>query len=536
MLKNICARLFLIALIAPVQSQAIQNPAPQQIQPQQTQPQQSQPSLETAESLRSRIGAHVAKPRYGPASWGIKIVSLDTGKTIFEQNAAKYFSPASNAKLYTTALALDHLGADYRIKTSLYAAARPDAEGTLKSDLMIYGRGDPTIAASLNGGDYYKALEPLAEQLALSGVRRIEGDLVGDESYFKGPRLGSGWEWDDLQWYYGAEVSALTVNDNSLDLTVRPAERAGLPCRVSTGPPTSFVTIMNRTQTVAKGAEARIVVYRPVGENIIYVSGRLPVGDKGYNGAVAVHNPAGLFVAMFKDALTRRGISIAGRARTVDWKYREVTPIDFTKLVELGSIQSPPVKEIVRQTMKPSQNLYAQLLLLQVGANPQADAVTPPDQTTEKAGIEAMNRFTQAVGVGPGEVVLEEGSGLSRKDLITPSATIELLRFMSRHRHAESYRDSLPIAGVDGTLKNRMVGTIAAGNVRAKTGSLSYVYTLSGYVTSLAGERLAFSILLNNYYNTDRAASPREDIDAIVLMLAGFNGRSDNQRPESDSK
>ena len=343
--------------------------------------------------------------------------------------------------------------------------------------------------------------------MAASGVRRIEGDLVGDESYFKGPPLGSGWEWDDLQWYYGAEVSALTINDNSLDLMVKPAERAGLPCRVSTGPPTSFVTIMNRTQTVAKGGEARVVVYRPVGENIIYVSGRLPVGDKGYNGAVAVHNPAGLFVAMFKDALARRGIAVTGRARTIDWKYREVTPIDFTKLVELGSIQSLPVKDIVRETMKPSQNLYAQLLLLQVGANPPAGVLPPPDQTTEKAGIEGMNRFLQTVGINPGEVVLEEGSGLSRKDLITPAATTELLRFMSRHRHGESFRDSLPIAGVDGTLRNRMKNTMASGNVRAKTGSLSYVNTLSGYVNTPSGERLAFSILLNNYYNTDRTAS-----------------------------
>ena len=530
--KTFYARRIAIALAAALQlaapAPALQNPAAAP----------AQQHAETAENLRSRIGAHIAQPRYGPAAWGIKVVSLDTGKTVFEQNAGKYFSPASNAKLYTSALALDHLGADYRIKTSLYAAGRPTAEGTLKGDLIIYGRGDPTIAASLNGGDYYKALEPLAEQLAVSGVRRIEGDLIGDESYFKGPPLGSGWEWEDLQWYYGAEVSALTINDNALDLKVVPAERVGLPCRVSTGPPTSFVTIMNRSQTAAKGTEPRIVVYRPVGENVIYVSGRLPVGDKGYNGAVAVHNPAGLFVAMFKDALARRGISITGRARTVDWKYREVSPVDLTKLVELGAIQSLPVKDILRETMKPSQNLYAQLLLLQVGAVgcqapgagcQGAEAAGPsPDQTAEQTGIEAMNRFLREVGVRQGDVVLEEGAGLSRKDLITPAATVELLRFMSRHRHGEIYRDSLPVAGVDGTLRNRLKSTPAAGNVRAKTGSLSYVHTLSGYVTTLAGERFAFSIMLNNYYSADKTVSPRDDIDAIAVMLAAFNGRSDN--------
>jgi D-alanyl-D-alanine carboxypeptidase/D-alanyl-D-alanine-endopeptidase (penicillin-binding protein 4) len=532
MLNSFCARRLVIALAVVlhlvVPAPALQNPTPSPQQP-----------AETAEGLRSRIGAHIAQPRYGPAAWGIKVVSLDTGKTVFEQNAGKYFSPASNAKLYTSALALDHLGRDYRIKTSLYAASRPTAEGALKGDLIIYGRGDPTIAASLNGGDYYKSLEPLAEQLALAGVRRIEGDLIGDESYFKGPPLGSGWEWEDLQWYYGAEVSALTINDNALDLKVVPADRAGIPCRVSTGPPTSFVTIINRTQTAAKGTEPHVVVYRPVGENIIYVSGRLPLGDKGYNGAVAVHNPAGLFVAMFKDALARRGISITGRARTVDWKYREVSPLDLTKLVELGSIQSLPVKDILRETMKPSQNLYAQLLLLQVGAvgcqvsgagcqGAEAAAGPQLEQTTEQTGIEAMNRFLREIGVRPGDVILEEGAGLSRKDLITPAATVELLKFMSRHQYGEIYRDSLPVAGVDGTLRNRMKSAPAAGNVRAKTGSLSYVHTLSGYVTTLVGERLAFSVMLNNYYSADKTVSPRDDIDSIVVMLAGFNGRSDN--------
>src|SRR5262249_34833739 len=174
---------------------------------------------------------------------------------------------------------------------------------------------------------------------------------------------------DDLQAYYGAETSALTINDNALDLFVKPAERVGIPCRITTGPSTSFVTIMNRTQTAAKGSESRIVVYRPVGENIIYVSGRLAIDNAGYNGSGSGHNPAGLFVTLFRDALSKRGIVVTGRTRVIDWKYREVTPIDFTKLIELGSVESMPLGDIVRETLKPSQNLYAQLLLLQVGAS-----------------------------------------------------------------------------------------------------------------------------------------------------------------------
>src|SRR5262249_42036087 len=155
------------------------------------------------------------------------------------------------------------------------------------------------MTARLNEGDYYKPLEPLVQSLLTAGVRRVEGDLIGDESYFVGPPFGAGWEWDDLQAYYGAEVSALTINENALDIFVKPDTRPGVPCHIATGPTVSFVTVINRAQTVPKGAEPRIIVNRPVGENIIYVSGRLPVDSPGYNGSVSVHNPAGLFVSLF---------------------------------------------------------------------------------------------------------------------------------------------------------------------------------------------------------------------------------------------
>lgn len=546
-----------------------QNPAPAQ------QPAAQQP--ETVESLRMRLASHISQQRFGAAAWGVKIASLDSGKTLFEHNAQKYFSPASNAKLYTAALALERLGPDYRIKTSLYSTARPDASGTLKADLIVYGRGDPTMAARLNGGDYFKGIEPLVNKLVDAGVRRIEGDLVGDESFFAGPPFGSGWEWDDLQAYYGAEVSALTIDDNALDLFVKPAERAGMPCRITTGPATSFVTLINRTQTSPKGSESRIVVYRPVGENVIYVSGRQPIDSNGYYTSVAVHNPAGLFVSLLKDALIQRGIAITGRTRVIDWKFREVTPIDLNRLVELGAVESMPLADVLREMLKPSQNLYAQLLLLQVGVNSKrlaegngaektvhnnpnsnpgvsknprlSQAASPPlplsearveSKTTEETSIDMLNDFLDGVGVRKGDVLLEEGSGLSRRDVITPDATVTLLSHMSRSRFAEIYKSALPVAGVDGTLQNRMKGTPAAGNVRAKTGSLRYVYTLSGYVTTAAGERLAFSIMLNNYYNPERSAAlrdanstqvtrtappaPRDDIDAIAIMLASFTG------------
>ena len=174
--------------------------------------------------------------------------------TVFEQNPQKLFSPASNSKLYTVALALDRLGADYRIKTSLYAKAKPNRSGTLKGDLIVYGRGDPTINARLNGGDIYQALEPLVRALTNAGVKRITGDLVGDESYFHGPPFGSGWAWDDLEYYYGAEISALTINDNTLQAVVKPGARIGAPCQLALLPATAWLTFSNRTETVEKGA------------------------------------------------------------------------------------------------------------------------------------------------------------------------------------------------------------------------------------------------------------------------------------------
>ncbi len=492
------------------------------------------------------------------------MVSLDTGKTIFEHNAGKYFTPASNAKLYTAAAVLDRLGGDYRIKTSLYSTARADASGSLKGDLIVYGRGDPTMAARLNDGDYFKGIEPLVEQVVNAGVRRIEGDLIADESFFRGPPFGSGWEWNDLQWYYGAEVSALSMNDNAVDLFVKPAERVGLPCRISTGPTTSFVTFINRTRTVAKEAKAQIAVYRPVSENIIYVSGRLPIDSPGYTGYVAVHDPAKLFALMMKEALARRGITLKGQARAVNWQYREAIPVDFNKLVDLGSVISPPLKDIVREALKSSQNLWSQLLLLQLGENerqqrsrgaeeqgsrgavsPQPSAISNQqsvtearlqdaemDPASERLGIEAMNAFLKEAGIAEGEVMLEEGAGLSRRDIITPAATVELLKFMGRHRLADLYIDAMPVAAVDGTLKKRFQETPAAANLRAKTGTLSFVHALSGYVTTLAGERLAFSILINNFYNRDRTSSVRDDIDAIAVMLAGFSGHSEKQKAE----
>src|SRR6266550_3813177 len=292
------------------------------------------PSVATLAELQTRIKEHLSQPRFAPALWGVKIVSLDSEKTLVEHNAEKLFKPASNAKLFTGALALDRLGPEYRIKTSFYAAARPDSDGTLHADLIAYGRGDPSLAARFNNGDYGKSLEALVAALVMAGVKRIEGDLIGDESHFRGPPFGSSWAWDDLQNYYGAEVSALTQEDNVVDLVFKPGAKTGAPCLIVVQPETAFLTFINRTKTVDRGGQRAITLYRPLGENITYVSGQLPLGTN-YTDAVSVHNPALWFVTRLKQTLEQRGVTVSGRPRVMNWLDREVNPLDLNRLIEI---------------------------------------------------------------------------------------------------------------------------------------------------------------------------------------------------------
>ena len=483
-------------------------------------------SIAALEALRAQLQNHVNQRRFAAAMWGIKVVSLDTGKALFEHNAGKLFSPASNSKLYTCALALDRLGPDYRIKTSLYAQTRPDRLGTLNGDLIVYGRGDPTLNARLHHSDIFQALEPLVAALTNAGVKRIKGGLLGDESFFHGPPYGSGWAWDDLAHDYGAEISALTINDNALQLNVKPGRRTGRPCELELKPATPFVILSNQTQTVAKGLPRSISLYRPPGANVTYVRGQMPVEDGGSHEAVTVHNPAGLFVALFKEALARHGVKVGGRLRTLNWLDRETAQLDLTGLPELGAVESPPLREIVREILKPSQNLYTDLLLAHIGALVQATNTSAAKLTSEDAGIGELDKFLAQVGIEKGNVFFEEGSGLSRNNLTTPNATVRLLEFMSRHRWGGEFREALPIAGVDGTLRSRMKDTPAAGNVRAKTGTLRWANALSGYVTTAAGERLAFAIMLNRYHSADANHPARAELDAIAIIFASFAGHS----------
>ncbi|HKY26361.1 MAG TPA: D-alanyl-D-alanine carboxypeptidase/D-alanyl-D-alanine-endopeptidase [Pyrinomonadaceae bacterium] len=513
-------------------------------------------TTKTLEELRARITDVLQKPELSSAMVGIKVASLDTGRTLFEQNAVKLLRPASNLKLYTVATALDRLSPDYRFNTSVYAANRPDAAGILHGDLTIYGRGDPTIAARFSNGDYFQRINELAARIAATGLKRVEGDLVGDETYFIGPKYGSGWNWEDLQWWYGAEVSSLTINDNALDLSIKPGPSAGSPAIITTGPPDPLLTIVNRVTTGPKSSRRELAVHRDLNADTLELYGSIPLDDSGYTRAIGISHPSLLFIYLLRTALAQRGVTITGKSRTVPapaYANASLTA-NPTGPIEIASLQSPPLSVVAAETLKRSQNLYTELILRTLGkavppppastsssansssirpanasstgaAEPQITAtVQPTPRTSEEGGLEVVKTFLKEAGASSDVLSLDDGSGLSRNNMVTAEATVQLLIYMNRHRYATAFRDALPIAGVDGTLRGRMRGTLAANNVRAKTGTLSSAASLAGYVTTAAGENLVFSIIVNNYPSD--VDPPTVCIDPIMVLLASFAGRS----------
>ncbi|HEU4714082.1 MAG TPA: D-alanyl-D-alanine carboxypeptidase/D-alanyl-D-alanine-endopeptidase [Pyrinomonadaceae bacterium] len=487
----------------------------------------AQTAPKTVPELQTRISEILAKPELAPAMVGVKVTSLDTGKVIFEENAAKLLRPASNMKIYTVATALDKLSPDFKFITSVYAPAKPDSSGVIRGDLTIYGRGDPTFAARFNNGDYFKGIDNLAARIVSAGVKRVEGDLVGNESFFVGPKYGSGWEWEDLTWYYGAEISPLTINDNALDLFIKPGPALGQPALITTGPPDPLLTIVNKVTTAEKGSRRLFSIHRGLGENTVTIVGSIPLEDPGYTGAVSISHPALLFVYLLRTSLAQKGVVITGKSRATGTVSQPTLNVPVAG-EEIATLESPPFSIIAAQTLKPSQNLYTELILRTLGTKTPPPPTMPPiRQTSEDLGIEAVKAFLRTVGIRPESLVLNDGSGLSRGDMITADATVQLLTFMNKHRYADVFRAALPIAGVDGTLRNRMKGTPAENNVRAKTGSLSSAASLGGYVTTAAGEKLAFTVIVNNYPSE---VDPRATcIDPIAVLLASFSGKTEPQ-------
>ncbi len=476
--------------------------------------------VQTLEILQSKIRERLFAPEVRRGRVGIKIVMLKTGKVIFENDAEKYFIPASNMKNFTVAAALEKLGPDFRFVTSVFANAKPDAAGTIKGDLRIFGRGDVSISTAFNNGDYYKGLGNLVDKIFAAGVRRIEGSIVGDESYFKGFALPPTWEWDDLQWYDGAEVSALPINNNAVDLTVKPGTPNG-PCIVSVQPVNTLMRVIN-TCVTSWNATTGVVVFKPLGVNVLEISGSMSAGDKDFTGYVAFTHPADLFVMMLKQRLELKGVTVTGNARVLPANAQS----DQLQ-VEIAKLESPPFSVIAAHTMKPSQNMFSETILWALGEKFSGDShrIFYKPKTSAQWGLDMVKAFLKQIEIPADAVLQYDGSGMSRHDLVTPSSIVTLYTYMAKDsRYSQAWRDSLPIGGVEGTLRRRFTMTSAEKNIRGKTGTLDQVSSLSGYLKTAGGEEIVVSIIVNG------VAEPRTRtslIDDIVVQLANFNGKID---------
>jgi serine-type D-Ala-D-Ala carboxypeptidase/endopeptidase (penicillin-binding protein 4) len=486
--------------------------------------------VQTLATLQSFIMGRLARAEVRRGRVGIKIVSLNTGKVVFEQDADKYFMPASNMKNFTVATAMERLGPDYKFVTSVYAEAKPDANGIVRGNLRVVGSGDVSISTAFFGTSpsdpetYYKGIDRLVDVIAAAGVKRIEGDLIGDESHFKGSAIPGSWEYDDLQWYYGAEISALPINDNAVDLSVTPGNIGG-PCVVNILPTNTIYQIANSCVTTPAATKRTLSVNKQIDRNMLTISGTIPVGD-AFRNSITFSHPAELFISILKQRLEKRGIVVTGSTKTI--KEAPVIPCKDCREEVIAKLESPPFREIAAKTMKPSQNMYTETILWTLGEEERKRALIAPTAAAPDSsdlGLGVVRNFLTSIGVPADGIVQHDGSGLSRHDLITPGAVVTLYTYMAKQSpNAQAWRDSLTIGGVDGTLANRFKGTAAAGNIRGKTGTIDQVSALSGYMSTAGGEPVVVSIVVNGVPEPRHRTSL---IDDIVIAIANFDGKID---------
>lgn len=457
----------------------------------------------------------------GPASkgeWGLLIVDAESGDSLYEQNADKYFVPASNMKLFTTALALAKLGPEYRFHTTLETAGTISSAGALAGDVVLVGRGDPNLSnrkfpyelKEEFEGPPEKVLVELADALVAKGVKEISGDVIGDDSYFPRERYPNGWEIGDMVWEYGAAISAVVVGDNTVALTLTAGEQAGSPVQAAVSPATPEFTVENDVVTSAAEVKSDLTLTREPGANLVIVKGTLPARSTPRKLILAIEEPAQHAAATLKRLLEERGVKVGGvaRARHDHGEAAGDPPV-------LAEHVSAPLGDAVKLINKISQNLHTEMLLRTV-ARQSGVWATPEDLEKVPAA------FYAEAGIAADDVIQTDASGLSRHDLVTPRAIVTLLRFAEKQSWFGPYYASLPVAGVDGTLEDRMKNTAATGRIHAKTGSVEHVRTLSGFADTPGGRRLIFSFLGNN-----QAGKNHETADALtglcVAMLEEFN-------------
>ncbi|HEX2330085.1 MAG TPA: D-alanyl-D-alanine carboxypeptidase/D-alanyl-D-alanine-endopeptidase [Candidatus Angelobacter sp.] len=521
--------------------------------------------------LADQINALISQPPYSRAHWGIDAVDLTTGKVLFSSNPDQLFIPASNAKLFTTAAVLAIAGPDYRFHTTIETSGTVDDQGKLHGDLVIVGRGDPNISGRIvpyqlkseRVAPHTQILEQLADMVAAKGVKAVDGDVIGDDTYYSPERYAEGWAQDDLQWIDGAPVTALAFSDNSLFIQIQSGAQPGDKAGITLETPGEYYQFENRIVTTAAGVKAKVGIHREPGSKTVYLWGTLPVGAPVMKEALAIEDPADYTAQLFRGMLERHGIAVSGKARPrhgdiaqfYDQQPQQLpapgidNPSAAPSQLTPSGMESPgtppqqsgrettqsstpaqpapsadvpaatkvlaehislPLLEDVRVTNKVSQNLHAEMALRLVA---KLSGQTP----SFEGGTTALRQFLVSAGLKDDEFVFLDGSGLSRRDLVTPAAVVQLLLYASRQPWGDAYRQSLPVGGVDGSLSERFLNTPAGGLVHAKTGTLSHVNALSGYGETRSGRPFVFSIFCNNH-NVPNGKT-LGTIDAIVQLL-----------------
>ncbi len=459
-------------------------------------------------AFRQELETIFSDPSFANAHWGVAVQSLKTGEFFYLRNENKEFMPASNMKIFTTAVAMFKLGADFHFVTKVYTNGLVRPDGVLEGDVIIRGCGDPSLGGRFNGGKMTLVFEQWADSLQAKGVKSISGRMIGDDNYFVDEPLGTGWSWDYLNDYYAAQVSALSFNDNCIDILFSPGDSVGAAASFRLEPCTRYVEIINQVKT---GSRTNLSFDRAPGSNRIVCRGTIGIKDSTRRDWVTIDNPTKYTAQVFMDILAARGIKTQGGCHDID------DLADFTyaplEIYSLCSNSSPALKDIVTVVNKESVNLYAELLFRVNAKELTGIGSTENAEQAEKVIFGAM-------GINPEHLTLADGSGLTRLDLITPMSTVKLLNYMRRQACGQDFMNTLPIAGVDGTLKGRMRQTMAEGKIRAKTGMIAKVRALSGYAATQDGEELAFSMIVNFYNGPTGMANQIQDL--VCERMAAF--------------
>jgi len=447
-------------------------------------------------------------PNFSNANWGVVIQSLVTGEYFYKRNENKLFMPASNTKLFTTAAGLLQLGSNYRFKTEIFMKGNIDGS-ILKGDLIVKGYGDPTISGRFYNENITQVFELWADSLLERGIDEITGNIIGDDNVFDDKGLGTGWSWDYESDWYAAPSGALSLNDNCVDIIITPT-KVGSKAEITTAPNSKYIILNSNVITVHKDSSDGIYFHRERGTNIVTVYGKINENSETIKRFSTINNPTQYFIVVFTDVLNKKGIRVKGFPLDVD----DLTePLSYENIKLLFTHHSPLLKDLIKVINKSSQNFFSEQLIKTIGYEKEGIG-------TAANGISSAKKKFSDMGINPEGLQIVDGSGLSRLNLVSPNQIVSLLNFMYKDEQFLHFYNSLPIAGVDGSLAKRMRKARTQNNVRAKTGFIGSARALSGYVFTGDKEPVAFSIIVNNFTVPVVLADIIQDL--VCLRLANF--------------